>query len=108
MGWLFLAVGIVFEVAGTTSMKLSDGFANPVPSVLVFVFYAFSFVALMFALKHIDLSIAYAIWAGVGTAVVAAIGVMMFNEPMSLFKGLCIGLVIAGVIGLRAAESAPH
>ena len=108
MGWIFLAVGIVLEVAGTTSMKLSNGFANPVPSVLVFVFYGFSFVALMFALKHIDLSIAYAIWAGVGTVVVVMIGVVMFNEPMNLFKGLCIGLVIAGVIGLRVAEAAPR
>ena len=54
--WLFLSGAILFEVAGTISMKLSDGFTRPIPSVLIFVFYIVSFVALTFALEKIEVS----------------------------------------------------
>ena len=59
--WFYLAGAIALETAGTTSMKLSLGFTKLVPSILIFVFYAVSFVALTFALKGIDVSLAYAI-----------------------------------------------
>jgi len=65
--WLILIAAIILEVAGTTAMKLSDGFTRPLPSVLLVVFYLFSLAALTLALKRIDVSVAYAIWAGVGT-----------------------------------------
>src|SRR3989338_1998353 len=71
MSWLLLA--IVLEVCGTTSMKLSEGFAKLLPSILIFVFYGLSFASLTIALKSIDVSIAYAVWSGVGTALIAAI-----------------------------------
>ena len=105
MGWILLSVAIAFEIAGTTSMKLSDGFSHPWPSGLVFVFYGFSFAAMIFALRHIDLGVAYAIWAGVGTVVIAAIGALVFGESMTVGKAFCIALIIAGVVGLRLAES---
>jgi small multidrug resistance pump len=66
--WVYLSAAILLEVAGTTSMKLSQGFTRTLPSVLIFVFYALSFVALTLALKRLELSVAYVIWAGVGTA----------------------------------------
>ncbi len=66
--WLALAVAIVLEVSGTVSMKLSDGFTRLAPSVLIFIFYGASFAVLTLALKKIDLGVAYAVWAGVGTA----------------------------------------
>lgn len=78
--WAYLACAILFEVAGTTSMKLSLGFTALVPSVLIFVFYAASFVAMTFALKGIDLSMTYAIWSGIGTVLVVAIGILYFHE----------------------------
>lgn len=62
--WFILAGAIVLEVAGTTSMKLSQGFTRLGPSVLIFVFYGLSFVALTLALKKVDVGVAYAIWAG--------------------------------------------
>jgi len=99
--WLYLLFAILLEVAGTTSMKLSEGFSRLLPSVLIFVFYGLSFVALTFALKRIDLGTAYAIWAGIGTALVAAIGMTWFKEPATALKLASICLIIAGVVGLH-------
>lgn len=100
MGWFLLALAIVLEVAGTTCMKLSGGFKEMVPSVLVFVFYGFSFTAFIYALKTMDLSLTYAIWAGVGLALIAAIGVLYFKEPVTVPRMIFIGLILIGVIGL--------
>jgi small multidrug resistance pump len=105
--WLYLASAIVLEVAGTTSMKLSSGFTKVVPSVLIFVFYAASFVALTFALKKIDVSIAYAVWSGIGTALIASIGVLYFREPATLVKLLSIGLIVIGVVGVNLGGARP-
>ena len=105
ISWLFLLVAIIFEVAGTTSMKLSDGFTKLVPSILMFLFYILSLVALTYALKKIDVSIAYAIWAGVGTALIAVIGIYHFKEPATLLKIGSIGLIIIGVVGLHLSSS---
>ncbi len=101
--WLILIGAILLEVAGTTSMKLSEGFTRLVPSLLIFVFYALSFVALTLAIRKIDLSVAYAIWAGVGTAVIAVIGFAYFHEPVNAVKLGSIALIIVGVVGLNLA-----
>ena len=99
--WLLLAGAIALEVAGTTSMKLSDGFSRPVPSVLLFVFYAASFVALTFALRKIEVTVAYSVWSGVGSVLVAAIGFLYFREAVTALKLVSILLIIAGVVGLN-------
>lgn len=101
MHWFYLAGAILFEVAGTTSMKLSMGFTRLVPSILIFVFYAISFVALTFAVRKIDMSVSYAIWSGVGTALIALIGVYVFKESMTPLKVASMILIIIGVIGLN-------
>ncbi len=99
--WFYLACAILLEVAGTTSMKLSKGFTNLVPSILLFVFYVASFVALTFALRRIDVSVAYAVWSGVGTALIATIGMLYFREPVTALKLISIAFIIAGVFGLN-------
>ena len=99
--WFALAGAIALEVSGTVSMKLSDGFTKLVPSILIFVFYTASFIMLTLALKKIDVSVAYAIWAGVGTALITIIGILYFKEPLSALKVFSIFLIIAGVIGLN-------
>jgi len=99
--WLALAVAIVLEVSGTVSMKLSDGFTKLLPSLLIFVFYGASFAVLTLALKKIDLGVAYAVWAGVGTALIAVVGILYFKEPLSALKVFSVFLIIAGVIGLN-------
>lgn len=103
LSWLCLSAAILLEVAGTTSMKLSDGFSKLWPSVLIFVFYGLSFAALTVALKRMELSLAYTVWAGVGTALVALIGVLHFQESFTALKAASIGLIILGVIGLKLA-----
>ncbi len=107
MHWVLLAAGIVLEVAGTTNMKLSEGFTRTLPSVLIFVFYALSFVAVTFALKKLDLSVTYAIWAGAGTALIAAIGVIWFIEPVNALKVGSVVLIIVGIIGLNMSLRTP-
>lgn len=104
--WFYLAVAIMLEVAGTTSMKLAEGFTRTVPSVMIFVFYGFSFVMLTLALKRIEISVAYAIWSGVGTALIALIGVLWFKEPLTALKLTSLALIIAGVAGLHLASEA--
>ncbi len=99
--WLALAGAIALEIAGTVSMKLSHGFTRTAPSVLLFVFYAFSFTLMTIAVKRIDMSVSYAIWSGVGTATIALIGVGWFRESLSPVQVLSIVAIIAGVIGLR-------
>ena len=99
--WLYLILAIVLEVAGTTSMKLSQGFSRLLPSVMIFVFYALSFAGLTLALKRIDVSVAYAIWSGLGTALITVIGLAYFKEPATLVKILSIALIILGVAGLN-------
>ena len=102
--WLILAGAIVLEVSGTVSMKLSDGFTRLLPSVLIFVFYAASFAVLTLALKKIDVSVAYAVWAGAGTALIAVVGMLFFKEPPTLLKLVSLLLIIAGVVLLNLDE----
>jgi small multidrug resistance pump len=103
--WFYLTCAILLEVAGTTSMKLSHGFTKIVPSILIFAFYSASFVALTLALKKIDVSSAYAIWSGFGTALIAIIGIGYFREPSTIVKLASIGLIIIGVIGLNLSTA---
>jgi len=102
--WLYLIVAIVFEVAGTTAMKFSQGFTKTIPSVMMFVFYILSLVALTYALKKIDMSMAYAVWAGVGTALITLIGIVFFKEPSSVLKIGSIMFIIVGVVGLHLSS----
>jgi len=103
--WLLLAGAIVLEVAGTTSMKLSEGFTKLVPSILIFVFYAASFMGLTLALKKIEVGVAYAIWSGVGITLITIIGIIYFREGITALKLVSIGLVIIGVVGLSLGEA---
>ena len=103
--WLCLAGAIVLEIAGTTSMKLSQGFTRTLPSILLFVFYALSFALMTIAVKRIDMSVSYAIWSGVGTAVIALIGVFAFRESLTTVQVVSIVLIIVGVVGLRAGAA---
>ncbi|NOY99243.1 MAG: multidrug efflux SMR transporter [Chloroflexi bacterium] len=99
--WLYLALAILSEVAGTVSMKLSQGFTKMLPSVLLFVFYGVSLALTNLALKRLDVSIVYAVWSGLGTALIAAIGFLWFDEPVTAVKIASLALIILGVVGLN-------
>ncbi len=104
MGWILLVLAILLEVAGTTNMKLSEGFSKLVPSVLVLFFYALSIIALTFAVNRLDVSVAYAVWSGMGTALVAVIGLWYFQESLTSIKVVALGLIIVGVVMLHLAS----
>ena len=104
MSWFYLVLAIILEVAGTTAMKLSEGFSKIGPSIAMIVFYIASLFALTLALKKIDVSVAYAIWAGVGTSLIAIIGIIYFKEPLTLIKAISIALIIIGVVGLNLSS----
>lgn len=105
MHWLYLILAIVMEVLGITSMKLSEGFTKIVPSILLFIFYGLCFSCLTLAIKKIDVSVAYGVWSGLGTALIALIGIYWFKEPITAIKLTSLALIIVGVIGLNASGS---
>jgi len=105
MHWLYLSAAILCEVAGVMAMKFSAGYTKLIPSILVFVFYAIAFTLVAFAIKKIEISVAYTIWAGVGTALIALIGIFYFGEELNALKLVSIGLVILGIVGLRVSGS---
>lgn len=102
--WMVLGVAIALEVAGTTSMRLSEGFTRWVPSVLIFVFYAGSFALNTMIIGRLGLSVVYAVWSGVGTVATAVIGIFYFREPATALKMVSITLVVIGIFGLHAAS----
>ena len=106
--WAYLIVAVLTEVCGTTCMKLSDGFSRLIPSILLYVFYAVSFMLLTLALKTIDVSVAYAVWSALGTACIALIGAMYFKEPVTAARVACLLLIVVGVVGLQLTSSQPH
>ncbi|MDO6848332.1 multidrug efflux SMR transporter [Priestia megaterium] len=99
--YLFLAIAISSELFGTSMLKASNGFTKFWPSLGVLLGFGLAFYALSTSLQHIPLSVAYAIWSGVGTAVTAVIGVVIWKESGSLTMVFGIILIIAGVILLN-------
>ena len=107
MHWYFLAAAIVFEVGGSTAMKLSQGLTRPAPIFAMLLLYSVAFLCNAMALKRLDLSVTYAIWSGMGTALVATVGMLYFREPVNPMRLACIALITLGVVGLAlSARSA--
>lgn len=100
-GWIFLVIAIVAEIVATTAIRSSHGFTVLLPSIVTVVGYAVAFGFFAQALKSLDLGIAYAIWAGVGTATVALIGILVFGEPGSAAKTAGLALIVVGVVLLN-------
>ncbi|RZQ65176.1 DMT family transporter [Amycolatopsis suaedae] len=104
--YLLLAVAIMGEVTATVSLKLSEGFSKPIPSVLVVVGYGVAFAVLAQVLKlGVPLGVAYAIWAAAGVALVAIIGVVFLKEQFTWTMGAGLLLVIGGVVLLELGRA---
>jgi len=106
MAWIYLGLAILFEVAGTTSLKMSQGFTQLVPSLVIFPAYGISLALLTLAVKEVPISVAYAVWAAVGTVLIAAIGILWFREAATPAKLVFIAVIVVGVIGLHLSDSA--
>jgi small multidrug resistance pump len=104
--FVLLSFAILAEVGATIALRVSDGFSRPMPSAIVVVGYGISFWLLALALKDIPVSLTYAIWSGVGTALVAIAGVVAFGETMNVMKFASLVIIVLGVAGLSAAGGA--
>lgn len=107
--WLYLLVAIISEVAGTTALKSAEGFTRLWPSCVVVAGYASAFYFLSLTLKAIPVGIAYAIWSGLGTALVAVVTWVFMGQRLDLPAVFGILLIIAGVLVLNlCSTSATH
>lgn len=101
MSWILLIGAIAAEVTATSALKQSAGFTKLVPTIIVGVGYLLSFGLLALAVKHLQISVAYAIWSGVGTAAITVIGLYAFREPLTITKIVGLLLIIGGVVTLN-------
>lgn len=109
MQWVFLALAIVSEVIGTSALKASFGFTRLWPSAIVIAAYGTAFFFLSQALKTLPVGVAYAIWSGVGTALIAIIAWVLYGQALDLPAFIGIGLIVAGVVVLNLfSGSAAH
>lgn len=104
MHWLYLAIAIVSEVAATTALRMTGGFRNLGPSLLVVVGYAASFYFISLTLDAIPLGVAYAIWSGVGVALITLAGMAFYRQTLSPVELMGITLIVAGVLVLKLSS----
>ncbi|UYB51998.1 multidrug efflux SMR transporter [Xanthomonas sp. AM6] len=105
MPWLYLLLAGVFEIGFALGLKYSEGFTRPWPTLGTLAGAGISLWLLTQALKDIPLGTAYAIWTGIGALGTAALGIALFGDSASPARLACIGLIVAGVIGLKLVQS---
>ena len=101
MAWLYLFVAGLFEIAWAIGLKYTDGFTRIAPSVFTLVSMVVSVVLLGLALKTLPVGTGYAVWTGIGTVGTAILGIILFEEPATALRLGCIGLIVAGILGLK-------
>jgi len=101
MAYVFLIGAIAAEVFATSTLKATDGFTRLWPTVGCLAGYLVSFVALSQAVKVVPVGVAYALWSGLGTVAIVAIGAAFLGEPITLVKAVGVGLIVAGVVTLN-------
>ena len=106
MAWLYLLFAGLFEVGYASTLKLTEGFTRIWPTLFFGLCIVASVICLARAAREIPIGTAYAIWAGIGTAGTALVGVLVYNEPATAFRMLCLVALIASIIGLRLATPA--
>lgn len=106
MGYLFLAIAIVAEVIGTSSLKASEAFTKPLPSLLVVLGYGTAFYFLSLVVKTVPVGIAYAIWSGVGIVLVAIVAAVLFKQIPDWPSLVGMLLIIVGVVVIQLSQSA--
>ncbi len=105
MAWIYLIVAGLFEIAFTTSLKLSNNFSNTKWTVAFFFSISLSFHFLNEAIQKIPLGTAYAVWTGIGAVGTALVGIFFFNEPSFFWRMFFIFLLIGSIIGLKLVSN---
>lgn len=101
MSWVILVIAGLAEMGWAIGMKYSRGFTCPLASAVTIILIVFSLTLLNFSLKSLPVGIAYGVWTGIGTVGTMLLGIILFGEPVTLSRLICITLIIAGIIGLR-------
>jgi len=101
MKWMYLSLGILFEIIALVFMKKSEGFTKLGPILFVFLFYSLALGCLILVLRQMDTSVAYAIWASAGIFIMALVGIFYLHEPVTIIKVVSILMILLGVIGLE-------
>jgi quaternary ammonium compound-resistance protein SugE len=103
MAWIYLIIAGLLEVGWAVGLKYSAGFTRLVPSALTVVSMAASLGFLGLALRYMPLGTAYAIWTGIGTAGTLILGIVLFAEPATAMRIVCVSLIVIGIVGLKLA-----
>jgi quaternary ammonium compound-resistance protein SugE len=101
--WLYLGLAGLLEIGWAIGLKYTDGFSKPVPTALTVAAMAASMFLLALAAKTLPIGTAYAVWTGIGAAGAAILGLFLFSEPATFARLACVGLIVAGVVGLKLA-----
>jgi quaternary ammonium compound-resistance protein SugE len=101
MAWIYLAIAGLFEVGWAIGLKYTQGFTRLVPTLLTLASMVVSLGLLGLALKSLPVGTAYAIWTGIGTIGTAMLGIVLLGEPATALRLACIGLIVAGIVGLK-------
>jgi quaternary ammonium compound-resistance protein SugE len=101
MAWTYLFFAGLFEIGWAIGLKYTDGFTRLTPTLLTVASMVVSLGLLGLALKTLPVGTAYAIWTGIGTVGTAVLGIYLLGEPATVIRLVCIGLIVAGIIGLK-------
>ena len=101
MAWLILVVAGLFEIVWALGLKYTDGFTRLWPTIGTAAALIVSMALMGVALRTLPLGTAYAVWTGIGAAGTAVLGIILFKEPAGVMRLVCIGLIIAGIVGLK-------
>src|SRR6476660_7107601 len=101
MAWLVLAIAGLFEVGWAIGLKYTDGFSKLWPSVATAAAMVASVVLLGWAMRSLPVGTAYAVWTGIGAIGTVALGIVLFGEPATVARLVCVGLILAGIVGLK-------
>ena len=107
MAWFILFVAGLLEVGWAVGLKYSEGFTRLWPTVWTGVALVLSMALLGVSLRTLPLGTAYAVWTGIGSVGTAVLGIILFREPATAMRLVCIGLIVAGIVGLKVASSTP-
>ncbi|HEY0971109.1 MAG TPA: quaternary ammonium compound efflux SMR transporter SugE [Gemmatimonadales bacterium] len=101
MAWIILVVAGLFEIGWAVGLKYTEGFTRLVPTILTAISLVLSMGLLGVALRSLPLGTAYAVWTGIGTVGTAILGIIVFREPATAARLVCIGLIVTGIVGLK-------
>jgi quaternary ammonium compound-resistance protein SugE len=104
MAWLVLMLAGLLEIGWAVGLKLSDGLTRPWPAAATIAAIVASMVLLAIAVRTLPLGTAYAVWTGIGAVGTVIFGILMFGESAAPLRLLCIGLIVAGILGLKFTE----